>query len=107
MAPAHGQHRSHQRLLTLVVGLLLAMATLAAHASTKARGPVLHVYVREGCPHCAAAEAYLGDLQRSTPKPPWELRLHRLEADPQAELTGFGSVALLVPALGDQAVTIA
>ena len=30
-----------------------------------------------------------------------------LEADPQAELTGFGSVALLVPALGDQAVTIA
>jgi glutaredoxin len=84
VAPAHGQHRSHQRLLTLVVGLLLAMATLAAPASTKARGPVLHVYVREGCPHCAAAEAYLGDLQRSTPKPPWELRLHRLEADPQA-----------------------
>ena len=30
-----------------------------------------------------------------------------LEADPRAELTGFGPVALLVPALGDQAVTIA
>jgi 2-amino-4-hydroxy-6-hydroxymethyldihydropteridine diphosphokinase len=30
-----------------------------------------------------------------------------LEADPQAELTGSGPVALLVPALGDQAVTIA
>lgn len=30
-----------------------------------------------------------------------------LEADSEAELTGFGPVALLVPALGDQAVTIA
>lgn len=30
-----------------------------------------------------------------------------LEADPEAELTGFGPVAGLVPALGDQAVTIA
>ncbi len=30
-----------------------------------------------------------------------------LEVDPGAELTGFGSVAALVPALGDQAITIA
>ena len=30
-----------------------------------------------------------------------------LEADSEAELTGFGPVALLVPALGDQAITIA
>ena len=30
-----------------------------------------------------------------------------LEADPEAELTGFGPVAALVPALGDQAITIA
>jgi 2-amino-4-hydroxy-6-hydroxymethyldihydropteridine diphosphokinase len=30
-----------------------------------------------------------------------------LEADPEAQLTGLGPVALLVPALGDQAVTIA
>ena len=30
-----------------------------------------------------------------------------LEADPEAELTGFGPVAGLVPALGDQGITIA
>ena len=32
---------------------------------------------------------------------PWQ------EADPEAELTGFGPVAGLVPALGDQGITIA
>lgn len=68
------------RLLALVLGLLLALAPLATPARSQA--PVLHVYVSRGCPHCAAAEAYLGELQRS--RPPWELRLHRLEADPQA-----------------------
>ena len=30
-----------------------------------------------------------------------------LEADPGAELTGFGPVAALIPGLGDQAITIA
>ena len=30
-----------------------------------------------------------------------------LEADPGAELTGFGPVAVLIPGLGDQAITIA
>ena len=30
-----------------------------------------------------------------------------LEADPEAELTGFGTVAGLVPTLGDQGITIA
>jgi 2-amino-4-hydroxy-6-hydroxymethyldihydropteridine diphosphokinase len=30
-----------------------------------------------------------------------------LEADPEAELTGFGPVAALIPSLGDQGITIA
>jgi glutaredoxin len=66
----------------LLVGLLLALAPLAPPARSEPPTPVLHMYVSRGCPHCVAAEAYLGELQRS--RPPWELRLHRLEADPQA-----------------------
>lgn len=71
-----------RRLLALVVGLLLALAPLAAPAGAQSPRPVLHVYVSRGCPHCAAAEAYLGELQRSGP--PWELRLHHLDRDPGA-----------------------
>jgi len=81
MAPSHGHHRSLQRLLALVVGGLLVLAPLAARPQTK--GPELHVYVSSACPHCAAAEAFLHDLQKSGGAP-WQLRLHRLESDPQA-----------------------
>ena len=54
--------------------------------------PVLHVYVSRGCPLCAAAEVYLRQQQRM--RPPRELRLHRLEADPQvlAELQEISGV---------------
>lgn len=69
-------------LLGLLMGLLLALMPMAAPARPQAPPPVLHVYVSRGCPHCAAAEAYLTEQQRM--QPPWELRLHRLEADPQA-----------------------
>ena len=69
-------------LLGLLMGLLLALMPVAAPARPQAPAPVLDVYVSRGCPHCAAAEAYLTERQRT--RPPWELRLHRLEADPKA-----------------------
>jgi glutaredoxin len=68
--------------LAFVMGLLLVLTPGATPARTEPFEPVLHVYVREGCPHCAAAEVYLEELQQS--RPPWQLRLHRLEADPNA-----------------------
>jgi len=76
--------RGAARLLALVAALLLALAPLPApvRPQPSAPAPVLHVYVSQGCPHCAAAEAYLDELQRRQPS--WELRLHRLESDPEA-----------------------
>lgn len=80
----HRLGRGAARLLALVAALLLALAPLPApvRPQPSAPAPVLHVYVSQGCPHCAAAEAYLDELQRRQPS--WELRLHRLESDPEA-----------------------
>jgi glutaredoxin len=75
-------HRRLLQLLALAFGLLLALAPLAASARPQGRGPVLEVYVRQGCPHCAAAEVYLRELQRR--EPGLTVQLHRLEDDPQA-----------------------
>lgn len=92
VAPADRQQRRPRprlALLALLVGLLWALAPLVAPAQTtepaptQAQAPVLHIYVRQGCPHCAAAEAYLKQQQQRS-QPAWELRLHRLESDPQA-----------------------
>ncbi len=70
------------RWLALVVGLSLVLVPLAMPARSQAPVPVLHVYVSRSCPHCAAAEAYLLELQRRQPS--WQLQLHRLESDPEA-----------------------
>lgn len=82
MAQAHGLQRRVRLWLALLLGLVLALAPMAVPAAPQHQKPELHVYVRLGCPHCAAAEQYLADLQRDGA--PWELRLHRLDADPQA-----------------------
>lgn len=76
----HRLGRSVALLLGLVLVLLLAQAPLAA--ASKPQAPVLHVYVSQGCPHCAAAEVYLEELQRR--QPGLNLQLHRLENDPGA-----------------------
>lgn len=65
-----------------MVALLLVLVPLAMPARSQAPVPVLHVYVSRSCPHCAAAEAYLLELQRRQPS--WQLQLHRLESDPEA-----------------------
>lgn len=52
--------------------LLLALALFAwgsgmAQPTVPTSGPVLEVFVRDGCPHCARAEAFLGTFARERP----------------------------------------
>jgi hypothetical protein len=72
-------------LQALVLGLLLSL--MPAAATSQAGGPpleppVLEVFVREGCPHCAAAEAFLPELQRAHPG--LQVRIRSLDHDPAA-----------------------
>ena len=69
-------------LLAVVVGLVLAVAPRALPAEVPGQSQVLHVFVREGCPHCAAAEDYLQELQQAHPA--LEVRLHQVGTDPRA-----------------------
>jgi hypothetical protein len=67
----------------MAVGLVLFLITpQAVPAEPPLAGPVLDLFVREGCPHCAAAEVYLQDLQRTHPA--LDVRLHQLEDNPTA-----------------------
>lgn len=72
--------------LVLMFGLLAATGSVAAPAGLPAgavteRG-VLHVYVREGCPHCADAKEFLARLAADRP----QLRIvyRHVDQDPQA-----------------------
>ncbi|MFY8149137.1 MAG: glutaredoxin family protein [Prochlorococcaceae cyanobacterium] len=82
------------RLLALLVPALLALGLLLGPGSALAGGeglppahgqpgePVLEVYVRPGCPHCAAAKRFLPELQRL--RPALQLRIRSLDTDPTA-----------------------
>ncbi len=71
---AAGSRRSRSRLaqaaLALAIGLLLvalflgspARAQDAAPLAQELEAPTLHVFVRDGCPHCATAKAFLDGL---------------------------------------------
>jgi glutaredoxin len=76
------QHPLRLWLLAVVVGLVLAVAPRALPAEVPGQSQVLHVFVREGCPHCAAAEDYLQELQQAHPA--LEVRLHQVGTDPRA-----------------------
>lgn len=47
--------------------LLLVALPLAAGENRGAEQPVLEVFVQEGCPHCAAAKAFLPEFARARP----------------------------------------
>jgi glutaredoxin len=64
-------------LAAALLALWLALVPQAAAARQ-----VLEVFVRQGCPHCAAAEAWLPQLQRAHPE--LQVRLRHLERDPAA-----------------------
>ena len=76
------------RTLLLLAGLLFAPASPAADAATAAPAldlPALgqlHVYVREGCPHCAEAKRFLADLAGS--RPGLQVVLREVDRDPAA-----------------------
>jgi len=66
----------HARTRWTLIGLwVLLSACFTGPAVTEARGanpageppPDIEVFVREGCPHCAAAELFLEDLRRERP----------------------------------------
>lgn len=51
----------------LLALVLLAWGTGLARPAEPARVPVLEVFVRDGCPHCARAEAFLETFARERP----------------------------------------
>lgn len=67
--------RWRQGLLALALAALLVLLAGAA-------GGELQVFVRQGCPHCAAAKAFLPELQRRHPRV--RVRLRDVGTDPQA-----------------------
>jgi glutaredoxin len=84
-APA-GRHWL-QGLLAFSLSTLLGLLPLGAGAAGALAAPAggageLQVFVREGCPHCAAAEAFLPSLLRQ--RPGLTVRLRDVGRDPQA-----------------------
>jgi glutaredoxin len=82
---------------------LLAVMAAIAMPALGADAPTIEAFVREGCPHCAQAEAFLAELQREQPALTISIRdvqkdpaaLERLKA--LAQQTGTGTVR--VPAI--------
>ncbi|MEA5442451.1 glutaredoxin family protein [Cyanobium gracile] len=64
--------------MALALAALLSLVPPAAAAAAAE----LQVFVREGCPHCAAAKAFLPELQRQ--RPAVQVRLRDVGVDPQA-----------------------
>ena len=78
--------RSGLLAIALLLILKLSPFSLPGAASALAAEPTssgeLQVFVREGCPHCAAAKAFLPELQRR--RPTVKVRLRDVGADSQA-----------------------
>ncbi|HEY8944814.1 MAG TPA: NrdH-redoxin [Polyangiaceae bacterium] len=57
------------RLLPLLIACLVFLGFfIGVRAAAAQEGATIEVFVREGCPRCAAAEKYLSDLQTTRPK---------------------------------------
>jgi glutaredoxin len=54
--------------MRFIAGCILALAAGWAAAAPPARPADIEVFVREGCPHCAEAEAFLAGLQKEQPR---------------------------------------
>jgi glutaredoxin len=68
--------------LGVLLALLLALPALSMKTPAPPQAPELQVFVRDGCPHCDAAKAFLLTLQRRRPE--LQMRLRPLESDPTA-----------------------
>jgi glutaredoxin len=62
--------------------LLLLLAAWLPAAASELACPSMDVYLRDGCPHCADAKAYLQQLQQRHPD--LSIRYHEVGSDPQA-----------------------
>jgi glutaredoxin len=69
-------------LVALLALLPIGMAEPGALAAQQDGAGELQVFVREGCPHCAAAEAFLPSLQQR--RPALKVTLRDVGRDPQA-----------------------
>ncbi|MBI5775773.1 MAG: glutaredoxin family protein, partial [Nitrospirae bacterium] len=81
------------RLLVLVCCLLSAAAVPNSAAGSEAASPPeIEVFVREGCPHCAAAKLFLNNLQQE--RPGLRIVIRDVAQDPaaRARLNELGSL---------------
>ena len=85
----------------LIVGMpvkALERTASAPATATKAAPPrALQVFVREGCPHCAQAEAFLAELARERPDVPIVLRPVDEDPDARDELLQISRAAGIWP----------
>ncbi len=85
---ANSAARWRQGLLAIALAALIALLPpraaggALALAAAPTTGRELQVFVRQGCPHCAAAKAFLPELQRRHPEV--RVRLRDVGSDPQA-----------------------
>ena len=66
----------------MVLALVLALLSVWPAAASQPEDPRLHIYVREGCPHCADAKAFLPGFLRA--RPGLEVVFHQVDVDPAA-----------------------
>lgn len=66
----------------LLLCCLVFPAAAPAEAAAPDAAPVLDVYVREGCPHCADAKRFLAEL--ATQRPGLAIVYHEVDRDPAA-----------------------
>lgn len=83
-----------------VVALLLAFflcAGISPVLAEKSESGALHVYVRDGCPHCAHAKVYLETLQRERPDLRIVLRQVDVDSSARDELVRYSRQAGVWP----------
>jgi glutaredoxin len=76
-------HRAIVLLWLPLAALVLAMPSAASDEAGRAgAAPVLRVYVRDGCPHCADAKAFLAGV--ASARPSLRIEFHAVDSDPAA-----------------------
>src|SRR5690606_29756920 len=68
--------------LRWLLALLVLLPAFAGAQGTREQAPRLEVYVRDGCPHCAAAKEWLATLAGRRPE--LNIVLRQVDSDPEA-----------------------
>lgn len=80
--PRRGLHVAALLLAWLVFAGMPMVAAAEPDGASSAQAPVLEVFVRSGCPHCANAKAWLPGF--AAQHPGLEIRYRAVDADPEA-----------------------